>query len=75
MRTGLLAIGTDGKPILFKFNTKTYDFELGNINTIGTRNVLSYGGNVRYNTLRPVDRARWRQPHRDGRLRPGRDCS
>jgi len=46
---GLLAIGTDGKPILFKTRTKTYDLELGNINTIGTRNVLSYGGNVRFN--------------------------
>ena len=49
--SGLLAIGTDGKPILFKFNTKSYDFEVGNISTIGTRNVLSYGGNIRYNTF------------------------
>lgn len=48
---GLLAIGTDGKPILFKFNTKTYDVEFGNINTIGTKNVVSYGGNVRFNTF------------------------
>jgi outer membrane receptor protein involved in Fe transport len=48
---GLLAIGTNGQPILFQFNTKTYDFELGNINAIGTRNVLSYGGNVRFNTF------------------------
>jgi len=48
---GLLAVGTDGQQILFKFNTKTYDVELGNINTIGTRNVLSYGGNVRYNSF------------------------
>ncbi|HEX8031416.1 MAG TPA: TonB-dependent receptor, partial [Vicinamibacterales bacterium] len=48
---GLLAIGTDGKPILFKFNTKTYDVEVGNISTIGTHNVLSYGGNVRYNSF------------------------
>jgi len=48
---GLLAIGTDGKPILFTFNTKTFDVELGNINTIGARNVLSYGGNLRYNTF------------------------
>ena len=46
---GLLAIGTDGNPILFKFKTQTYDFEIGNINTLGTRNVVSYGGNVRYN--------------------------
>jgi outer membrane receptor protein involved in Fe transport len=48
---GLLAIGTNGRPIPFNFNTKTYDFELGNINTIGTRNVLSYGGNVRFNSF------------------------
>jgi outer membrane receptor protein involved in Fe transport len=47
---GLLAIGTNGQPILFQFNTKTYDFELGNINAIG-RNVISYGGNVRFNTF------------------------
>lgn len=46
---GLLAIGLDGKPIPFKFDTKTYDFEVGNINTFGGRHVLSYGGNVRYN--------------------------
>jgi outer membrane receptor protein involved in Fe transport len=48
---GLLAIGTNGQPILFQFNTKTYDVEIGNINTIGTRNVLSYGGNARFNTF------------------------
>ena len=45
----LLAIGTDGKPIQFTFNTKTYDFDLSNISTIGTRHVLSYGGNIRHN--------------------------
>ena len=49
--TGLLAIGTDGRPIIFKFDTQTYDFEVGNVNLIGTRNVLSYGGNVRFNTF------------------------
>ncbi len=49
--SGLLAIGLDGKPILFKFNTRTYDFELGNITTIGPRNVVSYGGNVRFNAF------------------------
>jgi outer membrane receptor protein involved in Fe transport len=47
--SGLLAIGLDGNPILFKFNTQTYDLEAGNINTFGTRHVLSYGGNVRFN--------------------------
>jgi iron complex outermembrane receptor protein len=49
--SGLLSIGLDGKPILFTFNTNTYDVEFGNINTLGTRNVLSYGGNVRYNSF------------------------
>jgi iron complex outermembrane receptor protein len=49
--TGLLAIGTNGRPILFDFNTKTYDVEFGNVNALGTKNVLSYGGNVRYNTF------------------------
>ena len=45
----LLSVGTDGKPILFTFNTKTFDAEYGNVNAVGTRNVLSYGGNLRYN--------------------------
>ncbi len=48
---GLLAIGTNGQPILFQFNTKSYDVELGNISTIGSRNVVSYGGNVRFNSF------------------------
>ena len=48
---GLLAIGTNGRPIPFAFNTQTYDFEVGNINTLGSRNVLSYGGNVRFNSF------------------------
>jgi outer membrane receptor protein involved in Fe transport len=47
----LLAIGADGKPILFKFDTNTFDFEAGNVNTIGTRQAVSYGGNVRRNAF------------------------
>jgi outer membrane receptor protein involved in Fe transport len=48
----LLAIGTDGNPITFFFNTKTFDFDVSNISTIGTHHVLSYGGNVRYNSFK-----------------------
>ena len=33
--TGLLAIGVTGKPILFKFDTRTFDVEFGNINPLG----------------------------------------
>lgn len=47
----LLAIGTNGRPILFNFNTKTYDLEIGNANTVGSRQVISYGGNVRFNNF------------------------
>jgi iron complex outermembrane receptor protein len=47
--TGLLAIGVDGQPIPFAFNTRTFDWELGHSRTLGTRHVLSYGGNFRYN--------------------------
>lgn len=45
----LLSFGLDGRPILFEFNTKTFDVEYGNVTAVGTRNVLSYGGNLRYN--------------------------
>jgi outer membrane receptor protein involved in Fe transport len=47
----LLSVGLDGQPILFEFNTKTFDIEYGNVNTLGTRNILSYGGNFRYNAF------------------------
>lgn len=49
--SGLLAVGVDGKPILFQFDTKSYDVEAGNINTFGGRHVVSYGGNVRFNSF------------------------
>ena len=45
----LLSFGTDGRPILFEFNTKTFDIEYGNVRAFGTRNVVSFGGNFRYN--------------------------
>jgi outer membrane receptor protein involved in Fe transport len=49
--SALLAIGATGRPIPFQFDTQSYDFEIGNINAIGTRNVVSYGGNVRFNSF------------------------
>ena len=54
----LLAIGADGQPINFTFKNQTYDIELGNLNVIGGKHLLSYGGNVRHNrfdiSLAPV---------------------
>ncbi len=49
--TALLSFGPDGRPIPFVFNTRTFDAEYGNVTAIGTRNVLSYGGNLRYNSF------------------------
>ena len=48
---GLLAVGTDGQPVPFAFDTQTYDFELGDVKTIGTRQVITYGGNLRRNNF------------------------
>jgi outer membrane receptor protein involved in Fe transport len=49
--TALLSFGPNGLPIPFSFNTKTYDVEIGNVSLIGSRQVLSYGGNFRYNNF------------------------
>jgi outer membrane receptor protein involved in Fe transport len=49
--TALLAIDPSGNRIPFDFHTKTFDVELGNANPIGTRQVISYGGNFRYNVF------------------------
>jgi outer membrane receptor protein involved in Fe transport len=47
----LLAFGTDGQPLPLDFNTKTFDFEASDVKAIGTRHVLSYGGNFRHNAF------------------------
>jgi outer membrane receptor protein involved in Fe transport len=49
--SALLAVGLNGQPVLFTFKTQTYDFEVGNISAIGTRNVVSYGGTARFNNF------------------------
>jgi len=45
----LLAYGPNGQQLGFDFKSKTFDFEVGNVSTIGTHNVLTYGGNFRQN--------------------------
>ena len=47
----LLSFDLNGRPILFNFNTRTFDAEYGNVMTFGTRNVVSFGGNARYNSF------------------------
>src|SRR5688500_8595853 len=40
-----------GAPLPLVFDTKTFDFEASDLRTIGTRHVLTYGGNFRRNTF------------------------
>ncbi|MEQ1760761.1 MAG: TonB-dependent receptor [Vicinamibacterales bacterium] len=45
----LLIVGPDRRPIRLDFDTRTFDFEAGDVKAIGTRHALSYGGNFRRN--------------------------
>ncbi|MFQ5792236.1 MAG: TonB-dependent receptor plug domain-containing protein, partial [Acidobacteriota bacterium] len=47
----LLAIGTDGRPITFFFENQTYDVELGNSHVLGSKHIVTYGGNYRHNSF------------------------
>jgi outer membrane receptor protein involved in Fe transport len=47
----LLTRGLNGAPITFSFDTKTFDFDLSNVQTFATRHVFSYGGNLRFNAF------------------------
>jgi outer membrane receptor protein involved in Fe transport len=47
--TNLLAFGPTGQPLAFDFKSKTFDFEVGNVQNVGTHNVFTYGGNFRHN--------------------------
>ena len=49
--SNLLTRDVNFQPIAFDFQTRTYDFEVNDVSTIGKRNVLSYGGNLRFNTF------------------------
>jgi outer membrane receptor protein involved in Fe transport len=49
--TNLLAVGVDGRPVLFLFKNTTFDVEAGDVRTFGGRHVFSYGGNVRHNAF------------------------
>ena len=47
----LLARGPTGQPLPLDFDTKTFDIEATDVRPIGTRQVLSFGGNFRRNTF------------------------
>ncbi len=47
----LLTVSPTGQPLGLVFDTKTFDFEAGDSMVVGTRHVLTYGGNYRRNTF------------------------
>jgi outer membrane receptor protein involved in Fe transport len=47
----LLQVGSDGRPLPLNFDTTTFDIEASDVRTIGTRHVLSFGGNYRHNAF------------------------
>lgn len=60
--TNLLTIDPAGNPIDFLFDTQTFDMEYGETKTIGTKNALTFGGNLRLNyfdlTIAPAETSR-----------------
>jgi len=49
--TNLLTVDPTGNRIPFAFKTKTFDFEASNVQTFQQKHVVTYGGNLRYNTF------------------------
>jgi outer membrane receptor protein involved in Fe transport len=49
--TNLIARDPAGQFIKFNFNTTTTDFEASNLQTFAQRHVVTYGGNLRFNTF------------------------
>ena len=49
--TNLLQRGPTGEPLPLGFDTQTFDVEVSDVRALGTRNVLSYGGNFRHNAF------------------------
>jgi outer membrane receptor protein involved in Fe transport len=49
--SNLLTRDVNLRPITFDFRTNTYDLEIGNVQSVAGRHVLSYGGNFRHNVF------------------------
>jgi outer membrane receptor protein involved in Fe transport len=47
--TNLVSVDPTGQPIALTFAPKTFDVEFGDTHVFGTKNAVTYGGNLRYN--------------------------
>lgn len=49
--TNLLSVDPLGNPVNLVFKSQTYDAEVGNVQTLASRHILSYGGNFRHSSF------------------------
>ena len=60
--TNLLTVAASGRPLPLLLNTKTFDVSANDVRLVGTRHLLTFGGNYRHNTfeisLAPIDEPR-----------------
>jgi outer membrane receptor protein involved in Fe transport len=49
--TNLLAVDVTGQPLLFGFQSQTFDVEFGDVRTFARTHVVSYGGNFRHSNF------------------------
>jgi iron complex outermembrane receptor protein len=49
--SNLLARGPTGQPLPLAFHTKTFDVDASDVRALGTKHVLTFGGNFRHNTF------------------------
>ena len=60
--TNLLTVAASGRPLPLLLNTKTFDVNANDVRLVGTRHLLTFGGNYRHNTfeisLAPIDEPR-----------------
>lgn len=47
--SNLLTRTPTNDPVAFAFNTRTYDFDISNVQSFAKRHVVNYGGNLRFN--------------------------
>jgi len=45
--TNLVSVGTDGRPLGFKFSTDTYNLDVSNTTVAGAHNIFTYGASYR----------------------------
>ena len=47
----LLAIGVNGRPLPFSFDTRTYNLDVSNTTVLAQKNIMTYGANARTNSF------------------------